>query len=70
MRTKGGAQVDEIRVEWARHQMRLLSVTPDATGYDEMFDAALRGFPAWRIAQAWNLGSDLIYRLGGPAPKL
>lgn len=60
---------DAEKEEWALRQVNLIGVTPAQGGtYREMLDAARRGWPAWRIAQAWALQPELIYRLGGPAP--
>lgn len=54
---------------WIEHQMDLLAIKLGDPGYEKMLDAAKRGWPAWRLAQAYGFPDDTIHRLGGPPPR-
>ncbi len=49
--------------------VKTLGVTEADWCFYEILSAAGRGWPAWRIAQAYKLSPDLIQKLGGPAPE-
>jgi hypothetical protein len=36
--------------------------------WETAVEIAMRGWPAWRIAQHFRLNPDLIHELGGPVP--
>ena len=54
--------------EAAIEEVTRIGVRPGEPEFEKMVDASMRGWPAWRIAQAFNLSPALIHRLGGPAP--
>lgn len=53
----------------AEKEVARLGLTSMALDYEEAVEIATRGWPAWRIAQYYNLSPELIYELGGPAPQ-
>jgi len=68
LRTIAGSIVTPEREEFAQHQMLLLGIPPGEAAYEGMLDAARRGWPAWRIAQAYLLSPATVHALGGPEP--
>ncbi len=56
--TNGYLEKDEKRVAYAEEQLRLLGLKPGDTLYGPARSAALRGWPAFRIAQAHNMPID------------
>ena len=64
--TRSGLAISQEREAWARKQVALMGLVDGGPHYDDALDAARRGFPAWRIAQSFGCGRDLIERLGGP----
>lgn len=57
MRTREEAEkeIDRLGITMALHRF-------------EAVEMSVRGWPAWRIAQYYNLEPELIHRLGGPVP--
>lgn len=54
---------DEAKEEVAR-----IGLQEGDPGYATAVGAAMRGWPAWRIAQHLQCSPELIYKLGGPEP--
>lgn len=45
-----------------------IGLTAMALHYEEAIEIAMRGWPAWRIAQYYQASPRLVYDLGGPEP--
>lgn len=58
----------EQREEYAHKQVARIGNKPGNPPHEEMLDMGRRGWPAWRIAQAYDLSPALIYELGDPRP--
>jgi hypothetical protein len=56
-------------IEEAECEARRIGFQYGDSGWKTAVDASMRGFPAWRIAQYFDLSPDLIYTLGGPVPQ-
>lgn len=53
----------------AEDEVKRIGLTTMALHWEEAVQIAMRGWPAWRIAEFYQLSPELIYKLGGPAPK-
>jgi len=58
------AAKDEARAD---ETMKRLGIGPDDPSYSRTREIALRGWPAWRIAEYIRLSRATIAALGGPA---
>ena len=67
--TISGLPVTAEREAWAHLQLAYIGWREGDAQYRDALDAARRGWPAWRIAQAWQLSPALIERLGGPVAR-
>lgn len=53
--------------EEAIKEVERLGMTRMALHWEEAIEIAMRGWPAWRIAQHYQFDPKLIHALGGPA---
>jgi hypothetical protein len=56
--TDGYLEKDKKREAYAEEQLRLLHLKPGDTLYASARSAALRGWPAFRIAQAYKMSIE------------
>lgn len=51
----------------AEEEARKLGLREGRAEWETAVDASMRGWPAWRIAQHFNMGPEMIEKTGGPS---